>query len=123
MISVLARCARLCCPACGRSSIFQSPFRVRHHCASCRALYAREDGFFVGALMINVVTAEVAGLVFYFACLLTIGHSDRLFLTTMLPLSVVLAVGFYHHSWSLWLSLDYAVEGLPEYGERDEGHS
>jgi hypothetical protein len=24
-------------------------------------------------------------------------------------------LAFYHHSWSLWLSLDHLVEGLPQY--------
>lgn len=115
--SLLRRCAILRCPACGLASIFQTPFQVRHHCTSCRALFQREDGFFVGAIMINVVTTEVVGLLFYFACLLLIGYSDRLVLFTFLPLTLSFPVAFYHHSWSMWLSGDYLVEGLPHYPE------
>ncbi len=80
-------------------------------------MFQREDGFFVGAIMINVVTTEVVGLLFYFACLLLIGYSDRLVLFTFLPLTLSFPVAFYHHSWSMWLSGDYLVEGLPHYPE------
>lgn len=74
--------------------------------------------------MINVVTGEVAGLLFYFACLLIIGYSDRLVLFTMLPLMLIFPVAFYHHSWSVWLSGDFWVEGLPQYiGPSREGES
>ncbi len=64
--------------------------------------------------MVNMVTTEVAGLVFYFACLLIFGYSDRLIVVTILPLSLIFPVAFYHHSWSVWLSFDYLVEGLPQ---------
>ena len=117
--SLLSRCIRLRCPACGQSALFQAPFRVRHHCSSCRALFQREEGFFVGAIMINVVTTEAAGLAFYFICLLTIGYSDNLILATILPLALIFPFGFYHHSWSVWLGLDHLLEGLPKYeGEK-----
>ena len=119
VISLLNRCASLRCPVCGLSTVFQAPFRVRHHCPSCRALFEREEGFFVGAIMINVVTTELAGLGFYFACLLIIGFSEQLILFTILPLTLLFPVAFYHHSWSVWLSLDHVVEGLPTHGRRE----
>ena len=114
----LLRCLRLRCPACGASSIFRGPFRVRHHCPACRALFLREEGFFVGALMVNVVAAELAGLAVSFVCLLTIGYSEGLILAAGLPLGLVFALSFYHHSWSVWLCLDYLIESLPQYHGR-----
>ena len=120
IISLLARCLSLRCPACGRSSVFQSRFRVRHHCPSCRALFEREEGFFVGAIMVNVVTTEMVILVAYIACLLTVGFSEELIFTVLLPAAVIFPVGFYRHSWSVWLSLDHLVERLPQ-DERPSG--
>jgi uncharacterized protein (DUF983 family) len=55
-ITTLLRSAALRCPVCGSASVFQTPFKIRHHCPACRALFQREEGFFVGAIMINVVT-------------------------------------------------------------------
>src|ERR1044071_2751662 len=57
---VLGRCLLLLCPVCGESKIAAHPFRIRHHCPVCMALYKREDGFFVGAILANVVTTEFA---------------------------------------------------------------
>src|ERR1700749_606287 len=54
----LARGARLRCPACGARSVFQSPFRVRPFCPACGTIFQREEGFFLGAIMLNVVTTE-----------------------------------------------------------------
>ena len=58
IFKTLSRALRLRCPVCGEASIVQSPFHIRHQCAACDALFKREDGFFVGAIMANVVTTE-----------------------------------------------------------------
>jgi uncharacterized protein (DUF983 family) len=114
----LSRCLRLACPACGRSSIVERPFQIKHHCPACRALFKREEGFFVGAIVANVLTTEFVVLVTYFAGLsLTSTHFDLL-LGILLAVALLFPVAFYHHSWSVWLSADYLVESLPKYTER-----
>lgn len=110
----LLRCLRLRCPVCGDSLIIQSPFKIRHHCPSCGALYQREDGFFVGALTINVVTTELIILLLYLACIFLL-NSYQLIIVVLFIAGLLFPVAFYHHSWSIWLSLDYLVEGLPHY--------
>lgn len=114
----MQRCLRLLCPACGKSLIAQSPFKIRHHCPSCGALFQREEGFFVGAITINVVTTELIILVLYLACLLTIGNY-QLILTVLFIAGLLFPVAFYHHSWSIWLSLDHLIESLPQYRRAD----
>jgi uncharacterized protein (DUF983 family) len=110
----LLRCLRLRCPVCGDSLIIQSPFKIRHHCPSCGALYQREDGFFVGALTINVVTTELIILLLYLACMFLL-DSFQLIIVILFIAGLLFPVAFYHHSWSLWLSLDHLVERLPKY--------
>ena len=70
---VLGRSMRLRCPACGESKIVTHPFHIRHHCPNCFALFKREDGFFVGAILANVVTTELVILVVCFFFLLIVG--------------------------------------------------
>jgi uncharacterized protein (DUF983 family) len=118
--STLLRCLSLRCPVCGDSSIIQSPFRVRHHCPSCGALYQREDGFFVGAITINVVTTELIILVLYLACLLLL-NNYQLILMILFVVGILFPIAFYHHSWSIWLSLDHLVERLPQAGKPSAG--
>jgi hypothetical protein len=94
---------------------------VRQHCPSCSSLFKREEGFFVGSVMVNAVATESAALVVYFACLYAVGYREDLILIVALPLTLILPVLFYHHSWSVWLGLDYVFEGLPKYEEPGAG--
>lgn len=114
IVKTLTRGARLRCPACGRRTVFQSPFRIRHHCPACGAVFQREEGFFVGAIMLNVVTTEAAVMTAAGLCLLLFPGRDRLLLGLLFVVALLFPVAFYHHSWSLWLAGDHLVEGLPD---------
>lgn len=113
VFTTLARGARLCCPACGGARVFQSPFRIRHHCPACDALFQREEGFFVGAIMLNVVMTEAAVMAAAGICLLLFAGRDALLLGLLFAVALLFPVAFYHHAWSLWLAGDHLVEGLP----------
>jgi uncharacterized protein (DUF983 family) len=117
--SALLRALRLRCPVCARASVFRRPFKVRHHCPACGALFQREEGFFVGALMINVVTTEAAVLAAYGLFLLALGGRDALVLPLLFAVALLFPFAFYHHAWSLWLAADHLIERLPKYGDRD----
>jgi uncharacterized protein (DUF983 family) len=115
------RSIRLECPSCGRSSIVERPFQIRHHCPSCSSIFKREEGFFVGAILANVVTTELALLIVTFFALLILDISYENVLWFLFPIAVVFPIAFYHHSWSLWLAFDHLVEGLPKHrARRDE---
>ena len=109
----LGRCLKLRCPACGRASIVERPFHLKHRCNACGVIFKREEGFFVGAIMANVVATEVLILVVYFLCLLITDLDEQKMLTVLFVFGVAFPLAFYHHSWSLWLGLDYLIEGLP----------
>ena len=116
VLRTLARGAALRCPACGRRSVFQAPFRVRPECPACAAVFQREEGFFVGAVMLNVVTTEAAVMAAAGLCLLLFPGAALLWL--VFAVALLFPVAFYHHSWSLWLAADHLVEGLPHAGSR-----
>jgi uncharacterized protein (DUF983 family) len=119
---VLDRCLRLRCPACGEAKIAAQPFRIRHHCPDCLALFKREDGFFVGAILANVVTTELIILLICFSLLL-IGLKYENILIFLFIMALVFPVAFYHHSWSLWLGFDYIVESLPKFDGTAKRHT
>ena len=114
VLTTLARAARLRCPACGRGGVFRSPFHVRPGCPACGAVFQREEGFFVGAIMLNVVTTEAAVLAAAGVCLLLFPGRDRLLIWLLFGVALLFPVAFYHHAWSLWLAGDHLVEGLPQ---------
>jgi uncharacterized protein (DUF983 family) len=121
IVKVLWRSVRLRCPACGEASIARGPFRVRHHCPNCRSLFKREEGFFVGAILANVMTTEFVILVVCLVWLTLIGSSYETVLAGLFIIALLFPVLFYHHSWSFWLGLDYLVEGLPKYDKTIPG--
>jgi hypothetical protein len=117
------RCLRLRCPACGGASIVERPFQISHHCPVCRALFKREEGFFVGAIVSNVLTTELAVLFAYLVCLPLASTRFDLLLGVLFAVALLFPVAFYHHSWSVWLAADYLVESLPKYDEHGRARS
>src|SRR6476659_7950389 len=117
ILKVLSRALRLRCPACGQSSLIQRPFHIRHHCPVCHSLFKREEGFFVGAILAKVITTEFIILVVCLFSLLVVGASYQKVLIGLFVVAVTFPLLFFHHSWSLWLALDYLIESLPKYDE------
>ena len=113
IVLTLLRCLKLQCPACGDDSVFVRPFNVKARCTACEVIFKREEGFFVVAIMANVVATEVMILIVYFSCLLFTNFDERITLTILFVVGVSCPLAFYHHSWSLWLGLDHLIEGLP----------
>lgn len=106
------RCLRLLCPNCGKTSIVKKPFQIKHRCDSCQVYFKREEGFFVGAILINVVSTELVILFVYLMSMAVIGSYYQVVIALLLVIALAFPVAFYHHSWSLWLTFDHAVEGL-----------
>ncbi|MDQ6653382.1 MAG: DUF983 domain-containing protein [Acidobacteriota bacterium] len=118
IVTVLSRSLKLRCPACGQSSILAGAFQVKHHCPNCRSLFKREEGFFVGAILANVMATEFVILVLCLVWLIVIGSSYETVLVGLFIVALLFPVAFYHHSWSLWLGFDYLIEGLPRHEKK-----
>jgi fatty acid desaturase len=103
------------CPACGKSSVFAGPFQVKHHCTNSNSIFKREEGFFVGAILANMLATEFVILTLCMVWLIILGSSYEKVLAGLFIVAVLFPVAFYHHSWSLWLGFDYLIEGLPKY--------
>ena len=86
---------------------------MKHHCSACGALFQREPGFFVGAIMVNIVFTEGLILAVYICSLLIPGVNYQSLLNVLFVLALCLPIAFYHHTWSVWLSFDHLLESLP----------
>jgi uncharacterized protein (DUF983 family) len=64
-VLTLARCLKLRCAACGRAPVFEKPFNLKTRCPACGVIFKREEGFFVGAIMGNVIATELLILLVY----------------------------------------------------------
>jgi len=110
----LLRSLKLLCPACGEATIVERPFRIKKRCTVCRSIFKREEGFFVGAILANIVTTELVILLVYLLSLPLFSNYDQLVLAILFIIALIFPVAFYHHSWSLWLGFDHLVATLPK---------
>ena len=107
------RSLKLQCPVCGRASIVARPFNLKRQCDACGVIFKREEGFFVGAIMANVVATEFFIVVIYLACITLTNLNELVVLTTLFVTGIAFPLAFYHHAWALWLAMDHIIEGLP----------
>ena len=49
---------KLRCPECGLERLYRSPFRMNDDCDYCGLIYEREQGYFIGAIYINIIVTE-----------------------------------------------------------------
>jgi uncharacterized protein (DUF983 family) len=105
----LGRAVRLRCPACGTTALFDGPFRMRAHCATCGLVFEREPGYFIGAIYINYGITAVLALGVVLLLDWTIGLPLWSQLAIGLTIAVVSPLAFFRHARSLWLGVEYFV--------------
>jgi len=106
---ILRRGLTLRCPDCGLGPLYRKAFRMHTHCEYCGLIYEREQGYFVGAIYINVIATESLLLGALLVYALITGNVSQTILTVLIVLALVLPLVFFHHSRSLWLCVDYIL--------------
>ena len=107
---ILLRALMLRCPDCGIAGIYESLLQVRHHCTNCGLLFQREQGYFTGALYVNIAVAEGSVLLAFLICLLVgVSNTDRMF-AILIGIGAMTPLLFFLHSRSFWLCFDYLVD-------------
>lgn len=121
---VIRRALRLHCPSCGSGGIFSSWLSMRERCPLCHWWFERGDGYFVGAMSVNMFGAEMVPAAFYIALLVfTWPHPPWAALTGVaVGLAVLTPLATYPFSRMLWLAIDLIVRPIqPE--EYDRKHA
>ncbi|HTJ76253.1 MAG TPA: DUF983 domain-containing protein [Acidimicrobiales bacterium] len=112
------------CPLCGSGGLFTGWFRMKERCPGCGYLFEREEGFFLGAYVINLAIAE--GLVILLAVVPTIVLLARNPDTDVVPILVAGLVGaivapmaFYPFSKTIWTAVDLIMRPRSVYEPTD----
>ena len=64
--------------------------------------------------MVAVVTTEAVIVLAYLISLPIVSAHYEVVIGVLLTLALIFPVAFFHHSWSIWLSFDHFIEGLPQ---------
>ncbi len=99
---------RLRCPYCGKGRIYSHGFTINDHCSNCGWIFEREDGYWTGAIAVNLVVAEtIAAAIAIPLAIMQV--SPALVMGIGIPLVIALPILFYRHSNSFWMALDFMI--------------
>jgi uncharacterized protein (DUF983 family) len=104
-------------PGCGGRKVFTGWFRMADRCPSCGYQFEREEGFFLGAYVMNLATAQI--LVMLLAVIPTILNSNPD--ASLWPVVISGVVGavvapsvFYPYSKTLWVAIELTLRPADE---------
>ena len=99
------------CPLCGTGKLFTGWFKMKERCPGCGYLFEREEGFFLGAYVINLGIAQ--GLVILLAVVPLIVRLASNPDASILPFvvggvvgAVVAPILLYPWSKTIWTAFD-----------------
>jgi uncharacterized protein (DUF983 family) len=104
------------CPRCGRKKIFATFFRLGASCPNCGYVFERQEGYWVGALIVNIAVAEA----WFFVLLMVVVFSTSPdvpwfpLLVVALVTNGLLPVIFYPHSKAFWMAIDLYIHPVKE---------
>ena len=105
---ILARGFTKRCAVCGSGHLFRRWFTMVPDCPRCAHHFEREEGFFLGAYMINFIVAEGAAvllLIIGFAVTLPDAPIGKL-VAIGLAMSVIVPLIGYPFSKTVWAAID-----------------
>lgn len=96
------------CPRCGQGKAFESYFRLRERCPICAYDFYREEGYWTGAMIINIAACEIWFFVLFVGSVLLTWPDIEwpLVLLVALVTNGLLPILFYPHSKTVWMALD-----------------
>ena len=108
--TLLARAARRVCPYCGQSKVFKNWFSIETYCPACGVRFDREEGYFLGAMAVNLIVAEMVGM--SAVILLLLQRDMSLILQEVIAISVAIGMPllFYPFSRTFWMAFDLYVD-------------
>ena len=105
---VILRGLRQRCPRCGRGKLFVRGFKMYERCPSCGWVYEREEGYWTGAMAVNLVLTEIiaAAIVVPLAAM---QFNPLVLYGVGIPLIALMPVIFYRVTKAIWMSFDFIV--------------
>src|SRR5258707_10000692 len=109
---IVRRAAHWRCPNCGRGQLFPGLLRMLLSCPGCGLSYFPEQGYYVGAMIINyIITTACVVTIFLLSLLVrdftTLSTNSKILL--WMAFAIVLSLLLVRHSYSFWLGLDFWV--------------
>jgi uncharacterized protein (DUF983 family) len=114
--TMLWRGVRCRCPRCGEGGVLASWFRLKPRCPTCGYRFQREEGFWLGAYVINfAVTEGLIGVVLFAYIFLAANNPDFDPLPVYvagLAAALIAPVLFFPPSRTIWSAIDLSMRPI-----------
>lgn len=119
---MLVRGFTLRCARCGSGKLFRRWFSMVDDCPRCGLHFEREEGYFVGAMAINIVAVIAVFGVSFVALLLATWPDPNVVVLVVVLVGVNAAfpVLFYPFSKTIWVAVDRAFLQRMDRAERPD---
>ena len=99
------------CPRCGSGHLFHRWFTIVERCPRCRLRFEREEGYWTGALAINIAVTTGAFAIFFVAAIALTAPDIPVapLLAILVPIVIVVPIVYYPFSKTVWMAFDRAV--------------
>jgi uncharacterized protein (DUF983 family) len=119
-LRMLGRALLRRCPVCGGGKVFRGYFSLEDACRSCGFAFEREEGYWVGAMILNIGGAQVMFFAFFIGGMVLTWPDPpwTVFLVGGIALMAAFPIVFYPYSKLLWLWGDLAIRPPDDARER-----
>jgi uncharacterized protein (DUF983 family) len=117
MARLLGRALLRRCPRCGARGLFTRWFSMAERCPRCGMRFEREEGFFLGAYVMNFAATE--GLLLVILMVYVIAQANDPDGVPLVPVvtaaicaAVLMPLAFYPVSRTLWVAIELVMRPL-----------
>ena len=104
--TLVGRALRRRCPLCGGDGIWRAWMTIRDVCPHCGTRFAREHGYFLGSMLVNLVVAEAVTVATIVALFVLTDLSWVWMELIVLPLALGGPLLLWPFARTLWIALD-----------------
>ncbi len=106
------------CPYCGGGGIFNGWFSLKERCPHCNVLFEPEDGYLLGAYVINIGLTAVLAVATVISLLVWSDFSVVQIQIIGAALAIAIPILFYPYTLLLWITLDLTLHPPGDFSQR-----
>ena len=106
--TLVKRGLRKRCPVCEAKGIFDSWFKLKDSCPSCGYRFAREEGYWVSAIIVNVGVIQTMFVVLFIVVVIATAPDVEWgpLLIVGGVMNLIFPIFFYPYSKTVWMAID-----------------
>jgi uncharacterized protein (DUF983 family) len=105
------------CPYCGGGGIFQGWFSLKKRCPSCNVLFEPEDGYLLGAYVVNIGITAISAVAIVISLMIWSSMSVVQIQLIGAALAIGIPIFMYPYTLLFWIALDLAFFGHGDYSD------